>query len=168
MLSNCNIKYIYDRLRSTSGLKPASTDVIISNHGPILGYFQIDVLSKLTYLVPFTRSKFVIKNNCNDSFVLRVLFYLFLKFFFFWCVFKAFTYSLILFRVKVRFRVRFRFRLRVKVRIIIRIRVRGRVRFKARLRVRVKIRFRVKAKVRVRVKVKLGLGLWSAKVECTM
>ena len=28
-------------------LKSASTDVIISNHGPILGYSQIGVLSKL-------------------------------------------------------------------------------------------------------------------------
>ena len=31
-------------------LKSASTDVIISNHGPILGYSQIGVLSKLSYL----------------------------------------------------------------------------------------------------------------------
>ena len=31
-------------------LKSASTDVIISNHGPILGYSQIVVLSKLAYL----------------------------------------------------------------------------------------------------------------------
>jgi len=31
-------------------LKSASTDVIISNHGPILGYSQIDILSKLSYL----------------------------------------------------------------------------------------------------------------------
>ena len=30
-------------------LKSASTDVIISNHGPILGYSQIGVLSKLSY-----------------------------------------------------------------------------------------------------------------------
>ena len=28
-------------------LKSASTDVIISNHGPISGYSQIDVLSKI-------------------------------------------------------------------------------------------------------------------------
>ena len=31
-------------------LKSASTDVIISNHGPILGHSQIGVLSKLSYL----------------------------------------------------------------------------------------------------------------------
>ena len=31
-------------------LKLASTDVIISHHGPILGYSQIGVLSKLSYL----------------------------------------------------------------------------------------------------------------------
>ena len=31
-------------------LKSASTDVIISNHGPILGYSQIGILSKLSYL----------------------------------------------------------------------------------------------------------------------
>ena len=31
-------------------LKSASTDVFISNHGPILGYSQIGVLSKLSYL----------------------------------------------------------------------------------------------------------------------
>ena len=30
--------------------KSASTDIIISNHGPILGYSQIGVASKLTYL----------------------------------------------------------------------------------------------------------------------
>ena len=43
-------------------LKSASIDVIISNHGPILGYSQIDVLSKLISIGPFTRSKFAIKN----------------------------------------------------------------------------------------------------------
>ena len=32
-------------------LKSASTDVIISNHSPILGYSQIGVLSKLSYLL---------------------------------------------------------------------------------------------------------------------
>ena len=32
-------------------LKSASTDVIISNHGPIIGYSQIGVLSKLSYLL---------------------------------------------------------------------------------------------------------------------
>jgi hypothetical protein len=32
-------------------LKSASTDVIIPNHGPILGYSQIGVLSKLSYLL---------------------------------------------------------------------------------------------------------------------
>jgi hypothetical protein len=31
-------------------LKSACTDVIISNHGPILGYSQISILSKLSYL----------------------------------------------------------------------------------------------------------------------
>jgi hypothetical protein len=31
-------------------LKLASTDVIISNHGPILGYSQNGILSKLSYL----------------------------------------------------------------------------------------------------------------------
>jgi hypothetical protein len=31
-------------------VKSASTDVIISNHGPILGYSPIGVLSKLSYL----------------------------------------------------------------------------------------------------------------------
>ena len=31
-------------------LKSASTDFIISNHGPILGYSQIGVLSKFSYL----------------------------------------------------------------------------------------------------------------------
>ena len=31
-------------------LKSESTDVIISNHGPILGYSQIGDLSKLSYL----------------------------------------------------------------------------------------------------------------------
>ena len=51
-------------------LKSASTDVIISNHGPILGYSQIGVLSKLSYLIyrP-VYTKFTIKNNFNDSFV---------------------------------------------------------------------------------------------------
>jgi len=31
-------------------LKLASTDVIISNHGPILEYSQIGIISKLAYL----------------------------------------------------------------------------------------------------------------------
>ena len=31
-------------------LKSVSTYVIISNHGPILGYSQIGILSKLAYL----------------------------------------------------------------------------------------------------------------------
>jgi len=31
-------------------LKSVSTDVIISNHGSILGYSQISVLSKFSYL----------------------------------------------------------------------------------------------------------------------
>jgi hypothetical protein len=57
-------------------------------------------------------------------------------------VFKAFSHSLILFRVKVR--------LRVRIMVMVRIRVRANVR------------------VRVRAKVKLGLEVGSAKVECTM
>jgi hypothetical protein len=65
----CNI---YDR-RPVSNrrplLKSASTDVIISNHCPILGYSQISVLSKLSYLyVRLHDQSFAIKNNCNDSF----------------------------------------------------------------------------------------------------
>ena len=48
-------------------LKSASTDVVISNHGPILGYSQIDVHSKLISIGLFTQSKFAIKNNCNDT-----------------------------------------------------------------------------------------------------
>ena len=53
-------------------LKSASTNVIISNHGPILGYSQIGVLSKLAISIgPFTQSMFAIKNNCND----RLLFF---------------------------------------------------------------------------------------------
>ena len=43
-------------------LKSVSTDVIISNHGSILGYSQIGFLSKtLISIGPFTRSKFAIK-----------------------------------------------------------------------------------------------------------
>ena len=61
----------------------------------------------------------------------------FLKLFFVLCVFKAFSHSLILFKVKVR----------VKVMVMVMIRVR--VRVKVRVRVRV---VRVRAKVRVRVK----------------
>ena len=42
-----------DWLRSASGLKSASTDIIISNHGPIyLRYSQISVLSKFSVLWP--------------------------------------------------------------------------------------------------------------------
>jgi len=44
--------YIHDRLRSASGLKSVSTDVIISNNGPIYGYSQIGVLSKFSDLWP--------------------------------------------------------------------------------------------------------------------
>jgi tetrahydromethanopterin S-methyltransferase subunit E len=55
--SGCRINIIYmidsDR-RPVSNrrplLKSASIDIIISNHGPILGYSQIGVLSKLSYL----------------------------------------------------------------------------------------------------------------------
>jgi tetrahydromethanopterin S-methyltransferase subunit E len=32
-------------------LKSVSTDIIISNNGPILGYSQIGVLSRLSYLL---------------------------------------------------------------------------------------------------------------------
>ena len=50
-------------------LKSASTDVIISNHGPILGYSQIGVPSKLSYLYARLHDQsFAIKNNCNDNF----------------------------------------------------------------------------------------------------
>ena len=59
-------------------LKSASADVIISNDGPILGYSQVGFQTRIS-IGPFTRSKFAIKNICNDSFVLRVFFYLFLK-----------------------------------------------------------------------------------------
>ena len=78
------------------------------------------------------------------------------------CVFKAFSHSLILFRVKVRFKVMVIVRIRVRVRVKVRVRVRVKVRFRVRVRVRVKVRFRV------RVKVKLVLGLGSTKVECAM
>ena len=47
-------------------LKSAFTDVIISiNHGQILGYSQIGVLSKLISIGPITRSNFAIKYNNN-------------------------------------------------------------------------------------------------------
>ena len=61
-------------------LKSASTDChylksrsnfrIFSNRHPFQTRIPIG---------PFTQSKFAIKNNCNDSFILRVFFYLFLK-----------------------------------------------------------------------------------------
>ena len=76
---------------------------------------------------PFTRSKFAIKNNCNDSFVLHVFFICFFKLFFVLCVFKAFSHSLILFRVKVRVMVRIRARVTVMVMIKVRAKVRIRV-----------------------------------------
>jgi hypothetical protein len=38
-------------------LKSASTDVIISNHGPILGYSQIGVISKLLYTMKACHQK---------------------------------------------------------------------------------------------------------------
>ena len=53
---NIYIYISYDRLKDSDRcpvsnrcphLKSASTDVIISNHGPILGYSQSGVLSKL-------------------------------------------------------------------------------------------------------------------------
>ena len=105
-------------------LKSRSNFRIFSNRRP----FQTLISIGLS-----TRSKFAIKNNCNDSFVLRVFFVAL-------CVFKAFSHSLILFRVKVG------------------------------LRVRVKVRVMFRVRVSVRVKVKLGLGLGSAKVEvqCTL
>ena len=109
-------------------LKSASTDAIISNHGPILRYSQIGVLSKLISIGPFTRSKFAIKNNCNDSFA--CFFYFFICFlrllFFVLCVFKAFSHSLILFRVKVRFRVRIMAMIWIRVRVRVKVRVRFR------------------------------------------
>ena len=80
--SGCRINIIYiidsDR-RPVSNrrplLKSASIDIIISNHGPILGYSQIGVLSKtLISICPFTRSKFAIKNK-NDSFCFFNLFF---------------------------------------------------------------------------------------------
>ena len=107
-------------------LKSASTDAIISNHGPILRYSQIGVLSKLISIGPFTRSKFAIKNNCNDSFACFFYFFIcFLKLLFFvLCVFKAFSHSLILFRVKVRFRVRIMAMIWIRVRVRVKVRVR--------------------------------------------
>jgi len=82
-------------------LKSASTNVIISNHGPILGYSQIGLpFQTLISIGPFTRSKFAIKNNCNDSFALRVVVFFICYFFLFLFVlrvfFKAFSHSLIL------------------------------------------------------------------------
>ena len=109
-------------------LKSASTDAIISNHGPILRYSQIGVLSKLISIGPFTRSKFAIKNNCNDSFAcFFYFFFCFLRLLFFvLCVFKAFSHSLILFRVKVRFRVRIMAMIWIRVRVRVKVRVRFR------------------------------------------
>ena len=78
-------------------LKSWSNFKIFSNQRPFQTRISIG---------PLTWSKFAIKNNCNDSFVLHIFFfYLFLKVFVL-CVFKAFSHSLILFRVKVRIRVR--------------------------------------------------------------
>ena len=109
-------------------LKSPSTDAIISNHGPILRYSQIGVLSKLISIGPFTRSKFTIKNNCDDSFACFFYFFIcFLKLLFFvLCVFKAFSHSLILFRVKVRFRVRIMAMIWIRVRVRVKVRVRFR------------------------------------------
>ena len=109
-------------------LKSASTDAIISNHGPILRYSQIGVLSKLISIGPFTRSKFAIKNNCNNSFACFFYFFIcFLKLLFFvLCVFKAFSHSLILFRVKVRFRIRIMAMIWIRVRVRVKVRVRFR------------------------------------------
>ena len=116
--------------------------MIFSNRRPFQTHISIG---------PFTRSKFVIKNNCNDSFVLRVFFFLSVSevvFCFVLCVFKAFSYSLILFRVKVRFRVRVRLRLRIMIRVRVRFRVRVKVRVRFRVRVRVKLRLRFMVRVR--------------------
>jgi hypothetical protein len=76
-------------------LKSASTDVIISNRRP----FQT-----LISIGSFTRSKFAIKNNCNDRF-----------------------------RVKVRVRVNVRVRVRIKIRARIKVRVRVMVNVKVRV-----------------------------------
>ena len=96
---------------STAGrhyLKSRSNFRIFSNRRPFQSRISIG---------PFTGSKFAIKNKCNDSFVLRVFFICILKLLFFvLCVFKAFSHSLILFRVKVRFRVRVKVRVMVMVR----------------------------------------------------
>ena len=54
-------------------LKSVSTDVNISNHGLILGYSQIGVLPKLSYL--YYTIKFAIQNNCRDSFVFFNMFF---------------------------------------------------------------------------------------------
>ena len=43
---------IFDRFRSASTLKSATTDVIILNYGPIKRYSQIGVLSKFSDLCP--------------------------------------------------------------------------------------------------------------------
>ena len=61
-----------------------------------------------------------------------MFFYLFLKVVVLFCFFKAFSHSLILFRVKFRVRVRVRVKVRVKVRL--RVRVRVKVRVKVRIR----------------------------------
>ena len=57
-------------------LKSASTDVNISNHGPILGYSNWRPFQTLISIGSFTRYKFAIKNNCNDSFVFLLLCFL--------------------------------------------------------------------------------------------
>jgi hypothetical protein len=52
----------------------ASTDVNISNHGPILGYSNWRPFKTLISIGSFTQYKFAIKNNCNDSFVFLLCF----------------------------------------------------------------------------------------------
>ena len=88
-------------------LKLTSTDVIISNHGPILRYSQIGVLSKLAYLQTRLHDQRLPSKIIAMTGLFCVFFFIcFLKLFFVLCVFKAFSHSLILFRVMVRIRVK--------------------------------------------------------------
>ena len=63
-------------------LKSASTDVIISNHSPILGYPQICVLSKLLYLQVHLHDQ----SLPSKIIVTTVLFFLLICYFFIFCV----------------------------------------------------------------------------------